>query len=100
MQSDKFYRMLGLAARAGKIVCGEGAVLDSIRSGKAQLIIIAADASENTAKKFRNSGEYYSVPQITAEDRYVLGKSVGRSFAVIMAVCDKNFADVLKDCCE
>ncbi len=96
MLNDKFYRMLGLATRAGKVVCGEGAVHDSIRCGKAKLIIISSDASENTAKKFRNSGEYYGVPCITAEDRFVLGKAVGREFAVVMSVCDKNFADVLK----
>ena len=97
MQSDKVYRMLGLATRAGKVVCGEGAVSDSIRSGKAKLVIVAGDASGNTEKKFKNSCEYYSVDSITADDRFVLGNAVGRSFAVILAVCDESFAKVIKE---
>jgi len=37
MQTEKFYRMLGLAARAGKVVHGEGGAVDSIRNKKAKL---------------------------------------------------------------
>lgn len=97
MQIDKFYRMLGLAARAGKVVQGEGRVADSIRCGKAKLVIVSEDASENTKKKFQNSCEYYSIPQLVCGDRYENGHATGKSFAVVMAVCDAGFADVLKE---
>ncbi len=97
MQSEKFYRMLGLAARAGKVVHGEGAALDSIRCGKAKLVIVAEDASENTKKKFRNSCEYYKVLQLVVGDRYENGHATGKGFAVVMAVCDSGFADVLME---
>jgi len=95
MQNEKFYRMLGLATRAGKVVCGEGRVSDGIRSGKAKLVIVAKDASENTMKKFCNSCEYYSVPQIITDDRFALGEATGKGFAVVMAVCDESFAKVI-----
>ena len=85
MQNEKFYRMLGLATRAGKVVCG----------GKAKLVIVAKDASENTMKKFCNSCEYYSVPQIITDDRFALGEATGKGFAVVMAVCDESFAKVI-----
>ena len=97
MQSDKFHRMLGLATRAGKVVCGEGAALDSIRNKKACLIILSEDASENTRKRFCNSCSFYSVPYITGSDRHSLGKVVGRDFAVVIAVNDKGFAEVLNE---
>ena len=50
MNSEKFFRMLGLAARMRAIAFGEGAAKDSIKSKKTQLVIVAADASENTKK--------------------------------------------------
>lgn len=95
MRNDKFYRMLGLAKRAGKVVSGEGGVSDNIRNGKAKLVIVAEDASENTKKKFRNSCDYYSVFYLECDDRFKAGQSIGKSFAVVLAVCDKNFADIL-----
>jgi len=97
MQTEKFYRMLGLAARAGKVVHGEGGAVDSIRNKKAKLIIVSEDASDNTKKKFANSCEYYHVPQLTVGDRYENGHATGKSFAVVMAVCDEGFAKVLME---
>lgn len=46
--ADKFYNYLGLATRAGQVVSGEYAVEGAVRRGKVVLLIIAADASENT----------------------------------------------------
>ena len=57
MKSDKFFRMLGLAARAGDIASGEGAVKDSIRNHSAYLVVVSDDASENTKKTIRLSKE-------------------------------------------
>ena len=44
--------MLGLAAKAGKIVSGEFATEQAIKADKACLVVIAKDASDNTTKKF------------------------------------------------
>ena len=43
--------MLGLAARAGRIVSGEFTVEKEVKSGRAYLVLIAEDASENNRKK-------------------------------------------------
>ena len=48
---NKFLQLLGLAMRAGKVVSGEELVIREIRSGKAQLVILAEDAKKNTEKK-------------------------------------------------
>ena len=42
--------LIGLAARARKIVTGE-MVLNAIRNHSAKLVVIADDASDNTKKK-------------------------------------------------
>ena len=45
---------LGLAKRAGKVASGEFQTEEAIRKGKAELVLVAGDASDNTKKKFRN----------------------------------------------
>ena len=97
MQNDKFFKMLGLATRAGRVCFGEGAVTDSIRQGKADLVILSYDASENTKKKFQNSCSFYKTELIEAEDRYSLGTACGKAFAVVLSVCDEGFAKKLQE---
>ncbi len=97
MQNEKFNRLLGLAARAGKVAVGEGRAADCIKSKKAHLVIVSEDASLNTKKKFKNSCEFYSVTIIEYEDRYMLGKCIGRDFAVVIAIDDINMAKGLTD---
>ena len=46
--------MIGLAQKAGKIVSGEFATEKAVKTGKAALVIVAGDASENTKKMFTN----------------------------------------------
>ena len=39
--------MLGISAKAGKVVCGNDATLEDIERHKVKLVIVAEDASEN-----------------------------------------------------
>ena len=57
--TDKALSMIGLATKAGKIASGEFAVESAVRKGKACLVIIASDASDNTKKSFNDMGAYY-----------------------------------------
>ena len=50
----KFYSLLGLCKRAGKLAAGEVAAEQAVRKKTAYLLILAEDASANTKKKFRN----------------------------------------------
>ena len=56
---EKIYSLLGLCQKAGKLVSGEFAVEKAVKGGNAKIVIISADASENTAKKFRDKCVYY-----------------------------------------
>ena len=53
---------LGLATRAGKVQSGEFSTEKSVKSGKAALVLVAGDASDNTKKKFTNKKTAY--PQL------------------------------------
>ena len=60
--NDKVLSMIGLAARAGKVVSGEFSTEKAVKSGKAFLTIVAEDASANTRKNFTDMCAYYQVP--------------------------------------
>lgn len=99
---QSFLRMLSVCMKAGKLSVGEGRATDTVRNGKAFLIILSDDASENTVKRFTDMANYRNLPLIKEFDRYTLGKNIGREFAVVMAVTDKGLTDSLlqKVLCE
>lgn len=51
---NKFYSMLGLCRKAGKLLAGSFGVEKGIVNLKVCLVVISADASDNTKKKFIN----------------------------------------------
>ncbi|MBO4940596.1 MAG: ribosomal L7Ae/L30e/S12e/Gadd45 family protein [Clostridia bacterium] len=97
MENEKFFRMLGLATKMRGIVFGEGAVRDSIKSRRAEIVIVSEDVSDNTKKRFKNSCDFYEKKLIICGDRCILGKYTGRDFAVVIAVTDKNIAKSIND---
>ena len=52
--SKKILNLLGLATKAGKIASGEFAAEKAVKSGKAHLVIVSEEASDNTRKMFQN----------------------------------------------
>ncbi|MDO4938400.1 MAG: ribosomal L7Ae/L30e/S12e/Gadd45 family protein [Lachnospiraceae bacterium] len=87
--NDRVISMLGLANKAGRLICGEEMVLDFIRSGKRGIVIISTDASDNTKKLFHDKCRYYHIPIYEYGTRTDTGH-------VSMAISDKNFADSIK----
>ena len=60
MQIDPALRMLGLAAKAGKVASGEFMTENSVKTGMAALVIVATDASDNTKSARRALFVYYA----------------------------------------
>lgn len=84
--------LIGLATKAGKTASGEFLTEREVKSGKAALVIVAGDASENTKKKFRNMCDYYKVPIYFYEDKDTLGHAMGKQFRASLTVLDEGFA--------
>ena len=95
MKSNQWMSLLGLANRARKLISGEELTVKEIRSGKAKLILLSADASANTTKKITDKCHSYQVPYKVVEDRYLLGKAIGKEARVVVAVLDNGFAKKL-----
>ena len=95
MQIDPALRMLGLAAKAGKVASGEFSTEKEVKSARAYLVIVAGDASENTKKKFRNMCSFYEVPIFFFSDKESLGRAMGKEYRACLAVQDENFAKAI-----
>jgi ribosomal protein L7Ae-like RNA K-turn-binding protein len=92
---DKWLSIIGLAARARKIISGEELVIKEIRNKKAKLVLLAEDGSDNTKKKVLDKCKFYGVPCRIVNDRYRLGKAIGKSERVVVAVNEQGFAKKL-----
>ena len=94
---DRFLRMLGLARRAGRVAIGTPLSLQALHKGRARLLIVCEEASEQTKKKMRTQAEYYRIPLIVLklpqqEFSHLLGKQAP---VVSVAVTDDGFATEL-----
>lgn len=92
MKLSKALSMISLATKAGKTVSGEFATEKETKSGKAKLVIVAGDASDNTKKKFKNMCDFYEVPIYFYGDKDTLGHAMGKEFRASLAVTDDGFA--------
>lgn len=90
MNQNKALSMLGIATKAGKTVTGEYSTEKAVKEGKAFLVVVASDASDNTKKKFRNMCNYYQVTMKEFADKNSLGAACGREFRASLAVIDEG----------
>ena len=89
---DKVLSMIGLATKAGKTVSGEFMTEREIKSGRAALVVVAGDSSDNTKKKFLDMCEFYKVPIYFYGDKDTLGHAMGKEFRASLAILDEGFA--------
>ena len=91
---NKFNGLLGISAKAGKVISGTDAVIDKI--SKIFLIIVAKDASEKTIKNFEFYSKKYNIDLIIYGDIFNNSKSIGKKNRAIIGITDKNLADNIK----
>ena len=73
----KLEGLLGLAMRAGQVTAGADLALREVKAGKAALVLVDADASENTKKKLRDACAFRRVPMHIMEAG-LLDRACGR----------------------
>lgn len=94
-ESAKILGLLGLCARAGRLICGTPLICESLKARKEILMVLMAEGvSENTRKRLSDRCGFYGVRLAevrvtTGELAHALGKS-GELAAV--GVTDPNFA--------
>ena len=84
--------LIGLATKAGKTVSGEFSTERAVKSGKACMVIVSEEASDNTKKKFANMCTYYQVPIWFFGKIYELSHYMGKETRTSLAILDEGFA--------
>ncbi len=84
--------MLGLARRARAIECGARLCSEAVKKHRAELVIIASDASDTTKKEIKDCCTYYKTEFIEMGMRESIGAILGTGECSAAAVTDKNFA--------
>ena len=84
--------MIGMAMKAGRVVSGEFMTEKAVKTGKAFLVIVSAEASDNTKKMFRNMCGYYQVPMYLYGTKDELGHYIGKEFRASLAITEEGFA--------
>lgn len=95
MKPDKVLSLLSIAAKAGGIASGEFATEKSVKEAKAYLVIVAADASDNTKKHFSDMCKFYDVPYYNYADKDGLGHFIGKEFRASLAVTNAGLAKAM-----
>lgn len=91
----KILNLIGLATKAGKIASGEFSTEKAVKSGKAHLVIVSEEASDNTKKMFFNMCTYYQVPIYYFGGKNELGHAMGKEMRASLAIVDEGLAGVI-----
>lgn len=93
MKTDKILSLLGLAKKAGKLKSGEFCVETELKKGRAKLVIVAGDASDNSQKNYKDMCAYRKVPIFTYSDKEALGACIGTEERAAVVLLDEGFAN-------
>lgn len=94
MAETKLFNCLGLCQRAGKCQSGAFAAERALKAGKAKLVLLEENASENTKDRFSALCEGRKVPLRLVPE---VGRAIGREAYGVMAVTDIGFVNMILD---
>ena len=96
---NRAMNMLGLCARAGRLVTGEKAVVQLVRGKGAYLVLLDGAASNNAVKAVSQACDTYSTPLVrTSPDE--LGDAVGKPGRMAVAITDERMAARVRELFE
>ncbi len=96
MLINKVYGLLGISAKAGKLISGTDIILEHMAKKKVNLVIIAEDASEKTIKNMKYYCEKENVKLIVYGSIVENSKSIGKHNRAVIGILDKSLADSIE----
>ena len=96
--NDRALSMLGLCARAGKLITGEKAVVQAVRSGSCHVVLLDGGVAQNGEKAVSQACASHGVPLLRAEAGR-LGEAIGRPGRMAAGVTDPGMAKRIMELC-
>lgn len=91
--SSRLTNAIGLAMKAGRLKSGDSTVETLVRAEQTGLVLLDADASENTREKYRAMCRTHGAEILPVAE---LGRWIGKPGRMIAAVTDENFKNMIK----
>ena len=88
----RWMSMLGMCARAGKLITGEKACVEAVRGGGVFAVVLDGEAAGNTTKAVTNACSTHGVPLIVARDER-LGAAIGKPGRMAAGITDARMAE-------
>lgn len=85
---------LGLCRKAGRCVTGDETVEKTVRAGKALLVVLDEEASENTRDKYTFLCRGRGVELLLVKEP---GRAIGQPGKKLIAVTDTGFAKMIQE---
>lgn len=101
LENKSIYRnrvlgMLGISAKAGKVVCGNDATLEDIERHKVKLVIVAENASEKTKKNMRYVCEKNKIPLLEFGNIDEISRTIGKNNKAIIGIKSKSLSEEIE----
>lgn len=97
---SNFLKFLGLTRKSGNVIAGGNLTEVALKKGKLSLVILAADASEGTKKKFRAMAESHGVEVLEISTVDDLGQAIGKGQISVIGIADGRMSKKLKELCS
>ena len=96
MVDNKIYGLLGISAKAGKVISGTDIVIENISREKLGIVIVAEDASEKTKKNIQFFCEKHNIDIIVFGKIFDNSKAIGKQNRAVIGIKDEKLAEVIK----
>ena len=96
INNQKILGLLGISAKAGKIVSGTDACIQAIEKRKIKLIIVSDEASDKTKKNFEYICNKYNTKMKIFETIENLSKAIGKKNRAVLGIKDINLSNEIE----
>ena len=96
MIESKVYGLLGISAKAGKIISGTDVVIDAISKEIVKLVIVAEDISEKSKKNIKYFCEKQNIEMLVFGNIFNNSKAIGKQNRAVIGVKDLKLAEAIK----
>ncbi|MCH4178600.1 MAG: ribosomal L7Ae/L30e/S12e/Gadd45 family protein [Megasphaera sp.] len=91
-EHDKVLNLLGLACRAGKVICGDYPAANYLKKKTVPMLFLASDGGRDNTEKYTRLAERKGMRIVNVYTKSELGHAVGKPQSVVILVADGGFA--------
>ena len=85
--------LIGIAAKAGKVICGTEAVEEAIKNKKAKLVIITEDASSKSIENMLFKCKKNDIPIVNYGTIEKISHAIGKINKSVICIKDNNLGE-------